>query len=212
MGNYCRYADTEIKVKTQVNVFEKRRQVGILGGNFNPVHQAHLVIAEQVHQHLGLDEIRLMPSFLPPHVDPKKTIDAQDRYNMLLLATKGNPHLGIETVELERKGKSYTIDTMRVLKQLHPTTDYYFIIGGDMVDYLPKWRDIDELVKLVQFVGVIRPGYSKRSPYPILWVDSPLMEISSTMIREKVSQGESPRYLLPDLVLEYILQRGLYRG
>ena len=134
-----------------------RRQVGILGGNFNPVHNAHLIVADQVRQQLNLDEVLLMPEFLPPHVDKKETIDEFHRLNMLKMAIAGIEGLGIETIELERGGISYTYDTMKLLKEKHPDTDYFFIIGGDMVDYLPKWYKIDELVQMIQFVGVQRP-------------------------------------------------------
>lgn len=189
---------------------KKRKQVGILGGNFNPVHQAHLVIADQVYHQLGLDRFYLMPSYLPAHVDPKKTIAAEHRLKMLELAIADNPQMAIETIELERKGKSYTYDTIKALKEKNPDTDYYFVIGGDMVEYLPTWHRIDELVELVQFVGVKRPNYGIETPYPVIWVDVPLMEISSTLIRKNVKIGCSIRYLLPPAVEEYIKKEGLY--
>ena len=94
-----------------------RKQVGILGGNFNPVHNAHLVVADQVRQQLGLDEVLLMPEYEPPHVDKKETIDEKHRLNMLMLAINGIEGLDIETIELERKGISYTYDTMKLLTE-----------------------------------------------------------------------------------------------
>ena len=189
---------------------DRRKQVGILGGNFNPVHLMHLIIADQVGQLLGLDEVRLMPEYLPPHIDAKKTISAHHRIEMLKLAVQDNPRLKVEDVEIRRQGVSYTIDTMKILKEQNPDTDFYFIIGGDMVAYLPKWRQIDELADLVQFVGVKRPEYSQESPYPIIWVDIPQMDLSSSLIRKKIAQGCSARYFLPDPVLNYILEKGLY--
>ncbi|EPH99532.1 nicotinate-nucleotide adenylyltransferase [Enterococcus faecalis 13-SD-W-01] len=198
--------------KEMPQFFEKRKQVGILGGTFNPVHIAHLVMAEQAGQNLGLDCVYLMPSYQPPHVDEKKTIAAEHRLNMLELAIEDNPFLTIETIELERGGKSYTYDTMKALTQKNPDTDYYFIIGGDMVEYLPKWHKIDELAQMVNFVGIKRPGYEMDTPYPVIWVDVPMLEISSTKIREKISQGCSVRYLVPDKVIEYIEKEGLYQN
>lgn len=190
---------------------QPRRQVGILGGNFNPVHQAHLVMAQQVGQKLGLEKVYLMPEFLPPHVDEKKTIDAAHRLNMLELAIEENPLLEIEMIELERQGKSYTYDTMQMLTEHHPDTDFYFIIGSDMVQYLPKWHRIDELIQLVQFVGVKRPMYdAKDNQYPVIWVDIPEFDLSSTFIRQQVSAGCSIRYLVPDKVRRYIEEKGLY--
>lgn len=187
-----------------------KKQVGLLGGNFNPIHQAHLMIAEQVGQKMGFDEVHLLPSYLPPHVDEKKTIDSSHRLAMVKLAIEDNSFLTVDTRELKRKGKSYTIDTMLELTAEHPDTDYYFIIGGDEVAYLPKWYRIDELVQLVNFVAVKRAGYSLESPYPIIWVDVPEIQLSSSYIRKQVQQGCSIRYLVPERVWEYIAEEGLY--
>lgn len=187
-----------------------RKQIGILGGNFNPVHNAHLVVADQVRQQLGLDQVLLMPEYKPPHVDKKETIDEKHRLAMLELAIEGVSGLSIETLELERQGISYTYDTMKLLTKQNPDVDYYFIIGADMVDYLPKWHRIDELLGLVQFVGVQRPRYKVGTSYPIIWVDVPLMDISSSMVRDFLKKGRTPNYLLPKPVLDYIQKEGLY--
>lgn len=143
-------------------------------------------------------------------MDKKETIDENHRLKMLELAIKGIAGLGIEPIELERKGISYSYDTMKLLTEQHPDTDYYFIIGADMVDYLPKWYRIDELVELVQFVGVQRPRYKAGTSYPVIWVDVPLMDISSSMVRDFLAQGRTPNFLLPQSVLDYIKKEGLY--
>lgn len=189
---------------------KKRKQVGILGGNFNPVHNAHLVVADQVRQQLQLDKVLLMPEYLPPHVDHKETIDEVHRLNMLKMAIAGIPGLEIETLELDRKGISYTYDTMQLLRKANPDTDYYFIIGGDMVNYLPTWHRIDELVQIVQFVGIQRPRVKAGTSYPIIWVDVPMMDISSSMVREFIKKGRTPNFLVPHEVLDYIEEEGLY--
>ena len=204
------FGKVQTVLETQTQELVPKKQVGILGGNFNPVHYAHLVMGEQVGQALGLDKVYFMPEYLPPHVDEKKTIPAEHRLAMLELAIADNPRFAVETIELERKGKSYTVDTMRELTAKNPDTNYYFIIGGDMVNYLPKWHQIDELMELVTFVGVRRPEVPIDSPYPFIWIDIPLMDVSSTTIRKKVQQGCSVRYLLPDNVLHYIQEKGLY--
>ena len=190
---------------------KNRKQIGILGGNFNPVHNAHLLVADQVRQQLGLDEVLLMPGYKPPHVDKKETIDEKHRLNMLELAIKGIEGLAVETIELKRKGVSYTYDTMKDLIEQNPDVDYYFIIGADMVDYLPKWHKIDELIQMVQFVGVQRPKYKAGTSYPVIWVDVPLMDISSSMIRDFIRKNRKPNFLLPKLVLDYIEKEGLYQ-
>ena len=190
---------------------KNRKQIGILGGNFNPVHNAHLLVADQVRQQLGLDEVLLMPEYKPPHVDKKATIDEKHRLKMLELAIKGIEGLAIETIELKRKGVSYTYDTMKDLIEQNPDVDYYFIIGADMVDYLPKWHKIDELIQMVQFVGVQRPKYKAGTSYPVIWVDVPLMDISSSMIRDFIRKNRKPNFLLPKLVLDYIEKEGLYQ-
>ena len=201
---------TEVEPLIQVQTTQPRKQVGILGGNFNPVHNQHLLIADQVGTSLNLEKVYLMPEYLPPHVDEKDTIEAEHRLNMLKLAIADNPLFDIEQAELQRKGKSYTYDTMKALIAQNPDTDYYFIIGGDMVEYLPKWYKIDELVEMVQFVGVKRPGYTIDTPYPIIWLDAPMMDLSSSLIRKKIAQGCSIRYLVPEAVRNYILEKGLY--
>ena len=200
---------TKVELEPEIKE-KKRKQVGILGGNFNPVHNAHLIVADQVRQQLGLDQVLLMPEYQPPHVDKKETIPEHHRLKMLELAIEGIEGLAIETIELERKGISYTYDTMKILTEQHPDTDYYFIIGADMVDYLPKWYRIDELVDMVQFVGVQRPRSKAGTSYPVIWVDVPLMDISSSMMRDFIAQGRKPNFLLPQPVLDYIEKEGLY--
>ena len=201
---------TKVELEPEIKN-KKRKQVGILGGNFNPVHNAHLVVADQVRQQLGLDKVLLMPEYKPPHVDAKGTIAEHHRLKMLELAIEGIEGLEIEMIELERKGISYTYDTMLLLNERDPDTDYYFIIGADMVDYLPKWHRIDELVEIVQFVGVQRPRYKAGTSYPVIWVDVPLMDISSSMVRDFVAKGRTPNFMLPKPVLDYIKKEGLYQ-
>ncbi|EEI18717.1 nicotinate-nucleotide adenylyltransferase [Lentilactobacillus hilgardii] len=196
--------------KTKVVTQGKRKRVGILGGTFNPIHNGHLIIAEQVRDQLGLDRVYFMPDANPPHVDPKFAIDAKDRVAMVNLAITGNSKFAIEMTEIFRGGVSYSYDTMLDLTRRHPENQYYFIIGGDMVNYLSKWHRIDDLVKLVSFVGVKRDGYTPSSKYPIIWVDVPYIDISSTLIRSKIRQHQSIRYLAPDAVLKYIKENQLY--
>lgn len=199
-----------VQPQPQPLIFGKRRRVGIYGGTFNPVHNAHLLVADQAGKALCLDQVLFLPDAIPPHVDHKDTIDAKDRVAMLRLATANNSFFGLELDEIQRGGTSYTYDTMKRLKQRHPDTDYYFIIGGDMVDYLPTWHKIDELVKLVHFVGVRRPGAKNSTNYPVIWVDIPQVDFSSSDIRRRVKNGQSIKYMVPSAVEDYIEEHHLY--
>jgi nicotinate-nucleotide adenylyltransferase len=188
------------------------KKVGILGGTFNPPHNGHLLIANEVLNELDLDEIWFMPNGEPPHKKKSDYVSDEDRLNMLNLAIRGNDKFRIETIELERIGPSYTVDTMKLINKSYKDSHFFFIIGADMIEYLPKWRNIDELVKLVQFVGVDRPSYNHQTDYSVLYVDIPSIEISSSMIRERCKTGKTVRYLLPDSVIEYIEEKHLYES
>lgn len=197
-----------IKIKTEQQL--KPSRVGILGGTFDPIHHGHLFIAEQVYQRLNLDEVWLLPDNQPPHIDQKNPVAVTERITMVQKAIENNPHLKLALDEVLRGGKSYTIDTILAFQEQYPETEFYFIIGADMVAYLPKWYRIDELVQLVNFFGVYRSGYPKETKYPVQWVELPLLEISSSQIREYCSQERSIRYLVPDQVAAYIAEKRLY--
>ncbi|EEW52926.1 nicotinate-nucleotide adenylyltransferase [Limosilactobacillus antri] len=206
------YSKTRPAVEYQPQSESQHQRIGIYGGTFNPVHNAHLLVADQVGHALCLNKVLLMPDAIPPHVDPKSAISADLRRQMLELAIAGNPLLGIEDLELQRGGVSYTYDTMKTLIDRHPDTDYYFIIGGDMVDYLDKWYRIQDLVKLPRFhfVGVRRPHAQNETKYPVVWVDIPEVDISSSDIRTRIRQGQSVNYLLPRSVAAFIKEHHLY--
>ncbi|GAB3795232.1 nicotinate-nucleotide adenylyltransferase [Virgibacillus kimchii] len=185
------------------------KRTGILGGTFDPPHLGHLIIAEEVRQKMELDDVWFMPSYTPPHKDGAKA-SPKDRIKMVELATDSNPYFKVNTIEFERTGHSYTYDTMKLLKENYPSQDFYFIIGADMVEYLPKWHKIEALIKLIDFVGVKRPGYKLDSIYPIIDIDIPMVEISSTLLRQRLQRRESIAYLTPDKVYSYIEEKRLY--
>lgn len=185
-----------------------RKKIGILGGTFDPPHLGHLLIANEVLTQLELDEVKFMPNKMPPHKEDLS--DENDRLQMVQLAIADHPLFSIEDIELHREGLSYTYDTMLILTKRYPDNDYYFIIGADMVEYLPQWYKIDELVKLVRFVGTARPNFEVDTNYPVELVDVPQVDISSSMIRERVKAGRSIKYLLPDPVIQYIEENQLY--
>ncbi len=185
------------------------KRVGLIGGAFDPPHNGHLEIANVVQAALQLDEIRFMPTNIPPH-KAGSSAAAKDRVAMLRLAIKDEERFSIEENELHRDGPSYTIDTIQALKDIESETQFYFIIGGDMIDYLPKWKRIDELVQLVHFVGVKRPTYNGVTSYPIQMVEMDEVDVSSSEIRKRLTLGQSVADLLPKEVLNYIHKHSLY--
>lgn len=184
-------------------------RVGLLGGAFNPPHIGHLIIGEQVGTQLGLSKVYFMPNNISP-IKGKQIINSDDRVQMVNKSIAKNSLFDIELSEVNRSGKSYAYDTLVKLREQHPHNEYYFIIGADEVINLPNWYKIDELLKLVTFVGVGRPNYKKVSDYPILWVDVPQLDISSTMIRNKIKNHQSIKYFVTDGVEKYIKEHKLY--
>jgi nicotinate-nucleotide adenylyltransferase len=186
------------------------KKVGILGGTFNPPHIGHLLIANEVRHALGLNEVRLMPTAVPPHKTAPDDATAKQRLRMVELAIADIEGLTASSFEVERSGVSYTYDTMKQLIFLEPETDFHFIIGGDMIDLLPEWHRIDSLIKLVNFVGVGRPGTIGKTDFPILTVDIPQIDLSSTLIRQRFTDKGTVQLLIPPAVEAFIRGEGLY--
>jgi len=198
-----------------------KRKIGILGGTFDPIHIGHLVTAEAVRIQFGLEKVIFIPAGDPPHKQGCQVTAARHRFIMTVLATCSNPYFFVSAMELERPGPSYTIDTIKILKERYgPDTDLYFIIGADTVKELHTWRKIDELLDLCYFVAATRPGsngldlivqmFGDKGRERILRLNNPELEISSTDIRERVKNGKSIKYIVPESVEEYILKEKLY--
>ena len=135
------------------------KKIGIMGGTFDPIHVGHLMIAEAVWDEYNLEKVIFIPSANPPHKHDVLT-SAKHRFNMTLLATCSNPHFEVSTIEMDRVGPSYTIDTIKALKKMYgDDTDFYFIIGADCIHELPTWHKIDELLKICKFIATKRPSY-----------------------------------------------------
>ncbi|WEV70414.1 nicotinate-nucleotide adenylyltransferase [Lactobacillus sp. ESL0785] len=198
-----------VQVKEETIADNQGRQIGIMGGTFNPVHLAHLVVAEQVLTKLHLDEIWFIPTNIPPLKD-KPTVAAQDRANMLELATQDNLHFHVKLFELFRGGVSYTVDTLTYLHAKAPQNHYYLIMGSDQVNNLAEWKEPLKLAQLATLVGIRRPGYEQKAQLPIIWVDVPQIDLSSSSIRQTIAMGGSIRYLVPESVRDYIHRKGLY--
>lgn len=185
------------------------KKIGLLGGTFDPPHIGHMIIADDCFHALELDEVWFIPSQIPPHKN-KANVSSDKRLDMVTRATCHHPHFKVKDFELTRQGRSYTIDTMTMINAAYPDCIFYFIIGADMVEYLPHWQAIDELVEVVQFVGVKRPGYTLETPYPVKFVDSLEMDVSSSIIRERMKTNRPCKYLMLPAVYQYIKEHKLY--
>ena len=186
------------------------KKVGILGGTFNPPHTGHLIIANEVKHALELDEVRLMPTASPPHKTFSGETTAQQRLSMVELAVTGIEGLTASSFEVERGGVSYTYDTMMALTKAESNVDFHFIIGGDMIDALHTWHRIEELVELMTFVGVRRPGSKGQTQFSMSYVDIPEIDLSSTLLRGRFAEGGTVTLLTPEAVELYIREVGLY--
>lgn len=186
------------------------KKVGLLGGTFNPPHIGHLIMANEVKHALQLDEVRLMPTSIPPHKADPSDATPEQRLRMVNLSVSGIDGLKASSFEVDRGGVSYTFDTMKALTEQEPDTKFHFIIGGDMIDMLHKWYKIDELLDIVTFVGVGRPGTVGETQYPITMVHIPEIDLSSTLIRSRLQTGDTVRFLVPESIEAYIRQEGLY--
>jgi len=186
------------------------KKIGILGGTFNPPHIGHLIIANEVRYSLGLDEVRLMPTALPPHKAASGYATPLQRLHMVELAVADYEGLVSSSFEVERGGVSYTFDTMVELQKNEPDNEFYFIIGGDMIDMLGDWHRIDELVNLITFIGVHRPHSTGDSDFPVQFVDIPEIDLSSTLIRERFLEKGTVKFLTPIEVESFIREEELY--
>lgn len=188
------------------------KRIGILGGTFNPPHTGHLLIANEVRHTCRLDEVWLMPAAIPPHKMTTGDATAEQRLRMTKLAASEIEGIGVSAFEIERGGISYTYNTMAALSEEMPDVEFHFIIGGDMVDMLPRWHRIDELLEIVTFIGVRRPGTAGSTELPVRMVDTPQIELSSTLIRQRFAEGGTVRLLIPPAVEAYIREERLYES
>jgi nicotinate-nucleotide adenylyltransferase len=194
-------------------------RIGLMGGTFNPIHYGHLVAAEEARFQFNLDQVIFIPSGQPPHRQPRSVVPAEDRYIMTALAIATNPYFNISRIEIERPGPSYTIDTVKSFSQMYPNSELFFITGLDAILEILTWRNPYELVRLVHFIAVTRPGYNpnhlkvldKEILDNVSLLEIPGYAVSSTMIRERVALGKPIRYMVPEPVEAYIRKYGLYK-
>ena len=196
--------------------------IGVLGGTFDPIHLGHLIVAEEVRARLNLAEILFVPAGQPWLKVNSPILAAEHRVQMVRLALGGKPYFKLSTMEIERAGPSYTVDTIAELKgQLGAEDKLFFILGWDNLAQLPQWQEPARLVELCRLVAVPRVGY----PAPALALleksipglsqaatlfDTPQIDITASVIRNRVAQGLSIRHLVPEPVERYIREHGLY--
>ncbi len=195
---------------------QPRRRLGVMGGTFDPIHHGHLVAASEVQSVFDLDEVIFVPTGRPWQKEGTQISDPEHRYLMTVVATAANPRFTVSRVDIERPGQTYTIDTLRDLKQQYPNDDLFFITGADALTNILTWKNHEEIFELAHFVGVTRPGHDLQSQGlpadKVTLIEVPAMAISSTDCRARVTSGEPVWYLVPDGVVQYINKYALYTG
>ena len=196
-------------------------RIGLLGGTFNPPHLAHLVCAQEALVGLDLDRVLFVPVHTPPHKEADGDPGVEHRVAMCELAVAADERLEVSRVEADVPGRSYTVDTLSRLHDQRPEDQLTFIVGGDMARSLPRWREPETILSLAE-IGVAGRGEVRRdeirsdlrelagAPDRIRFFDMPRIDISSTLIRDRVAAGLPVRYLVPDAVADYISREGLY--
>ena len=197
----------------------RQRRIGLMGGTFDPIHHGHLVAAEEARWQFQLDQVLFIPTG-QPWQKPVGVSPAEDRYQMTVIATASNPAFSVSRVEIDHPGPTYTVDTLRRLRaELGERTRLYFITGADAVLHILTWKDRDEVLDLAEFIAATRPGYdlgklAERLPGAgerVHQMEVPMLAISSTELRARVARGAPILYLVPDGVVRYVAERGLYR-
>lgn len=194
----------------------RRFRLGVFGGSFNPPHVGHLALAAAVAEETRLDRVLWIPAAVSPHKQGRSDlVSGPHRLALVERATQGDPLFRASDIELRRAGVSYTVDTLRALKEAHSDVDLRLILGGDSLAGLPTWREPEAIVELAPPLVYPRPGASldsvpARFRDAATLVDAPEVGVSSTQIRARLAAGRSVRYLVPDAVLAYIEAHGLY--
>jgi len=182
-------------------------RVGVFGGTFDPVHVGHLAIANAALDELGLEWVYFVPARRSPLKENGPVAKAEDRLAMLTAATADEPRFRVSRIELDRKGPSFTVDTLETLRG---EGDLFLILGSDAYSDFARWREPERIRALATVVLAARPG-APNAPGGVRMLDSPLMDISSRELRARAARGRSLRYLVPEAALRYIEEHRLYR-
>jgi nicotinate-nucleotide adenylyltransferase len=196
------------------------RRIAILGGTFDPPHVGHLILAEYAAEAISADRLLIVLAADPPHKTHELKTPVEHRLAMMQRAIVDNPRFVLSRVDIDRPGPHYSVDTVQIIQSEYPGAELYFVMGGDSLRDLPKWRRPAEFIRLCRLAVMRRPGDAlpedmHRAVLPelaerVTMIHAPLLQISSTEIVERLQQGMSARYLVPDAVLEYIKRHKLY--
>ena len=199
-----------------------KKRIGIMGGTFDPIHIGHLILAEAAYESFSLDYVLIMPNGNPPHKAGQVNATMEQRTRMVELAVADNPHLKVSDFEKTPQDYHYTYETLEFLKKEHPDTDYYFILGADSLVHFHTWMEPRRICEACSILAATRDHMESEELtarirelsrvfgahiYPM---ETPNIDISSNMIRERVHTGRSIRYYVPEAVEEYIYKKGLY--
>jgi nicotinate-nucleotide adenylyltransferase len=191
-------------------------RLGVMGGTFDPIHHGHLVAASEAAARFDLDEVVFVPTGKPSFKQHQFVSAAEHRYLMTVIATASNPRFTVSRVDVDRPGLTYTVDTLRDLREARPEAELFFISGADAIEQIVTWKDADELWKMAHFVAVSRPEHqldvAGLPPGAVTTLEVPALAISSTDCRRRAESGRPVWYLVPDGVVQYIAKHGLYRG
>jgi nicotinate-nucleotide adenylyltransferase len=190
-------------------------KIGLYGGSFNPPHIGHLILAEMIHEALNLDLVLFVPSAIPPHKDDDSMLAAEERLRLTELAVAGNERFGVSDVEIRRGGTSYTVDTVDEIGRIHPRALLWLIVGTDNLVSFHRWKEYAAILERCRLVALNRTGFDLHDVHPdvrerIVAVELPRIDISSTEIRNRIRDGKSIRYLVPDAVLAEIERKDFY--
>ncbi|MCM1145890.1 MAG: nicotinate-nucleotide adenylyltransferase [Blautia sp.] len=199
------------------------RKIGIMGGTFNPVHIGHLIIAEKAREQFHLEEVLFLPCGMPYMKSEKEILSGHIRAEMTRLAIEDNPFFDLSTIELEKEGNTYTYETLVTLHEQNPNTEYYFILGADSLWAIESWKEPSKIFQNCHILAAVRDDKSiedmqkqadilkEKFQASIFLLKTNHIEISSSMIRDFVREGNSIRYLVPEAVYDYIIKNKLYK-
>ena len=202
---------------------DQQYRLGIMGGTFDPIHIGHLACAEQARESFGLDAVIFIPAGVPVYKKNQELSSARQRFEMCELAVASNPAFDVSAIEIFREGDTYTVDTLRYLREYYPkNVKLYFITGADAIFSIIKWRESAAIADLAELIAVTRPGFivsdehklylSNNSNFSISYLEVTALAISSSDLRQRVREGKSIRYLTMAKVYDYVEEHGLYKG